>query len=181
MVAPPASGCHRVRPELSLSGRIVPDADSSPAGALDSTPGWYRSSARGSCAASSCIGRAQTAEREFPPCRTTTAFTVGADPSAADVCPIEGIVAGPGSARRFAPEQDGAAGRPGPSWPLRGTIPASPGVVLLACTSCTRLATNSARQLHHDPSLHLASPFFAIRPALPWSAGYPSFGRSDTA
>src|ERR1700724_3166451 len=40
--------------------------------------------------------------------------------------PIAGSVAGPGSAPRLAPEQDGAAGRPGPPWPLRATIPASP-------------------------------------------------------
>ena len=51
---------------------------------------------------------------------------VGADPSAAVVVHIARRAAGLGSAPPFAPERDSAAGRQGPSWRPRATIPASP-------------------------------------------------------
>src|SRR5271166_2695365 len=54
-----------------------------------------------------------------------TEAALAADPSAASGPHIKGSVAGPGSAPRLAPAQEGAAGRPGPPSPLRATIPAS--------------------------------------------------------
>jgi hypothetical protein len=97
-----------------------------------------------------------------PPYRTTTAAAEAADPSTTAVPHIEGSVTGSGSAPRLAPEQGGAAGRPGPPWSLRATIPPSPpssrawrcaGVHLMHL-----VGTNRAGHLHHDPPLHLASP-----------------------
>src|SRR5260370_33631158 len=104
------------------------------------------------------MGRAQTAERGAQPCRTTTAAAVAADPSAAAVHHIAGSVAGPGSAPRLAPEQDGAAGRPGSPWPLRATIPASPPSSRAWC--CRRRSP-------HAPAWHQLRPIAPPTPATP--------------
>ena len=94
-----------------------------------------------------------------------------------------GSVAGPGSgAPRLAPEQGGAAGQPGPTWPLQVTIPASPPSDAGRGVSSDvhlmhLLGTNCAGQLHYELATApgLSRIFLMRRVMPPERGGTPAF------